>query len=216
VALLDLLLPAACGGCGRHGGLLCDECRGKLNPAAPEQDLFLLPSPGVVVGEALRLAMAAFVYEGPLQRALHRLKYVGAANLASLLADAALPALDPLLALSGPAPLQPVPVSPERLRTRGYNQAALIAARLARRRGLVQADLLVRVRDTGRQHRLDRAARLHNLRNAIGLRDGATVPAVAIVVDDILTTSATLEACAAALRTAGCREVYGFTLAREA
>ena len=160
--------------------------------------------------------MAAFLYEGPAQRALHRLKYVGASRLAGVLADPALPTLDRLLRLTGPAPLVAVPVHAERLRSRGYNQAALIADRLATRRRLPRADLLVRVRETGKQHRLDRAARLNNLRDAFAVRPGIAVPPIVIVVDDILTTSATLEACAGALRTAGCGEVYGFAVAREA
>jgi predicted amidophosphoribosyltransferase len=68
---------------------------------------------------------------------------------------------------------------------------------------------------TERQHRLDRAGRLRNLRDAIGLRTTTAAPAIAIVVDDILTTSATFEACASVLRSAGTREAYGFAIARE-
>lgn len=216
MALLDLVLPTACGGCGRHGGLLCATCRGQLRPASDDEDLFITSLPGIVIGEALTLGMAAFLYEGPVQRALHRLKYIGASRLAPVLADATLPTLDRLLRLSGPAPLLAVPVHAERLRSRGYNQAALIADRLATRRRLPRTDVLVRVRQTGKQHRLDRAARLRNLREAFAMRPGIAVPPVVIVVDDILTTSATLEACAGALRAAGSAEVYGFAVAREA
>lgn len=215
MALLDLVLPTACGGCGRHGGLLCTTCHGQLRPATDDADLFIAPLPGVVVGEALTLGMAAYLYEGPLQRALHRLKYVGASRLAAVLADAALPVLDRLLRLSGPAPLAAVPLHPGRLHSRGYNQAALIADQLARRRRLARLDVLARARETGKQHRLDRAARLANLRGAFSVH-AARVPPVVIVVDDILTTAATLEACAGALRAAGCAEVYGFAVAREA
>ena len=66
-----------------------------------------------------------------------------------------------------------------------------------------------------RQHGLGRTARLHNLRGAFTLRHEARPPPAVILVDDILTTSATLEACAVVLRAAGATSVYGFAIARE-
>jgi len=108
----------------------------------------------------------------------------------------------------------------ERLRQRGYNQASLLAAQLAAQlaapTGVRVANLLVRRRPTTQQHRLNRAARLRNLRDAFALPEDARAPPVAVLVDDILTTSATLEACAAALRERGAERVIGFTVAREA
>jgi predicted amidophosphoribosyltransferase len=77
------------------------------------------------------------------------------------------------------------------------------------------ADVLERRRPTKQQHRLDRAARLRNLREAFGVKPGRAPPAAAILVDDILTTSATMEACASALREAGSVRVLGFAIARE-
>lgn len=73
----------------------------------------------------------------------------------------------------------------------------------------------MRTRPTTKQHRLDRAARLANLRGAFGVRAGASVQARVIVVDDIITTTATLEACASVLSEAGVAETYGFAIARE-
>ena len=73
----------------------------------------------------------------------------------------------------------------------------------------------LRQRATSQQHRLDRAARLRNLRDAFAVLADARPPPVAILVDDILTTSATLEACAAVLRAAGTTRVLGFAVARE-
>jgi ComF family protein len=109
----------------------------------------------------------------------------------------------------------PVPVHPARERQRGYNQARLVADALARPRGMRVMELLERRQATERQHRLDRAARLRNLRDAISVRPGPVVPATIVVVDDILTTSATLEACASVLLAGGARSVYGFAIARE-
>ncbi len=213
VALLDLLMPPACAACGRVGALLCPRCLNGWQVPSRPVDRFLAPDGGVVVGDALALAMAAFAYEGPMRRALAALKYTGASRLAPILARAAAPPLRELLALTGPATLVPVPLHVERRRARGYNQAELLAKPLSRLTGAPVADVLERARSTTKQHRLNRTARLANLRGAF--RASGAVPLTAILVDDIITTTATLEACASVLREAGCQSVYGFALARE-
>ena len=215
MALLEILLPPACAGCGRYGRLFCEDCQRSLQSLSRGPNHFSAPDAGTVVGDALLLAHTAFAHAGPMRRALQRLKYGGAARLASPLARAAAPALLALAAVTGPATLVPVPVHPARLRQRGYNQAALLAKALATEANLPVADLLVRRRATTRQHGLSRAARLHNLRGAFAIGGGRLVPASVIVVDDIMTTSATLEACAVVLRTAGVGSVFGFAIARE-
>jgi ComF family protein len=215
MSLLDIILPPACAGCGRTGALLCRACLAAFPRASRPEDRFAAPDPAVVVGEALALAMAAFAYDGPLRRALAALKYGGASRVALSLAQAAAPALQPLIAVSGPAVLVPVPVHPERRRVRGYNQAALIARELAAVTGLRMEEPLERVRPTTKQHRLHRAARLANLRGAFGMSPAARRPPVVIIVDDIITTTATLEACASVLRDGGAEAVYGFAVARE-
>lgn len=213
MSLLDLLLPPACAGCGRPGGLLCAACRGRLQAPSDPRDRFLVADAGVVIGHALLVGMAAFAYDGPMRRALAALKYTGVSRLAPILAAQALPRLQALVELSGPATLVPVPVHRERLRERGYNQAALLTRELGRRAGLPVLDCLDRSRPTTKQHRLNRAARLRNLRGAF--MAVTRPPATAILVDDIITTTATLESCAAVLRDAGCDTVYGFAIARE-
>jgi len=216
MGLLELLLPPACAGCGRYGALLCGTCSATLRAARTPQDRFSAADPGIVVGETLELAMAAFVHEGAMRRALQRLKYGGAARLAGSLAELSRPAFNDLLDLADGGPvLVPVPVHPDRLRQRGYNQAALIGAELAAWTGLPMLESLVRTRPTTRQHGLGRAARLHNLRGAFGPRDPPPAGKTAILIDDILTTSATLEACAEVLRDAGASRVLGFAVARE-
>ena len=215
MGLLELVLPAACAGCGRYGATLCRSCTACLRPPAAAADRFLAPDPGVVVGDALELAVAAFAYEGTLRRALAGLKYGSSARVAGALAARAAGRFGDLAAVAGSAVLVPVPVHPQRLRERGYNQAALLAAGLSRSGGLPIEDLLVRRRATTRQHRLDRAARLRNLRDAFAVRPDARAPPAVILIDDILTTSATLEACAGALCDAGVAHVFGFAVARE-
>lgn len=212
-SLLDVLLPPPCVGCARVGRLFCQSCRAAVVSASDPSDRFVAPDAGVLLGEAFLVAVAACAHEGPVRRALAALKYTGTSRLAPVLAALARPSLDALLAMSGPATLVPVPVHRDRFADRGYNQAALIAGSLGRDADLPMRECLVRVRATTKQHRLDRVARLRNLRDAFA--PIGRVPATAILVDDIVTTSATLEACASALGRSGCRAVYGIAVARE-
>lgn len=213
--LLDIILPPACAGCGQVGSVLCDRCCSAFRPPFRDDDRFVAADPGIALGDALLIGMTAFRYEGPLRRALAALKYTGARRVAAPLASASIPALRQLLGISGPAILVPVPVHAERRRVRGYNQAEVIAAELAAGVALPVASLLERPRETTKQHRLDRAARIANLRNAFRPMARLARGTTAIVVDDIVTTTATLEACASALRDAGADAVYGFAVARE-
>jgi ComF family protein len=213
-AIVDLLLPPACAACGRYGSVICAECERSFT--RPDPGDFVVADAGVVLGSALTAGIGAFVFTGPMRRALGRLKYAGAARAARPLAGAAAPALACLADVAGAgAVLVPAPLHVARQRQRGYNQAALLATELARATGLPTADVLERHAATERMHHLDRAARLRNLRGAIGLRAGVRSPRTPIVVDDILTTSATLEACASVLREGGAESVYGFAIARE-
>ncbi|MDQ2683996.1 MAG: ComF family protein [Chloroflexota bacterium] len=212
--LLDLLLPPACAGCGASGALLCVACRDLLRPPSDARDRFVAPDAGVIVGDSLLAAVAAFAYEGPMRRALAALKYTGASRLAPILAELAVPTLDRLRSMAGArAALVPIPVHRERLADRGYNQAALLADALGGYRRLRVRPVLDRIRPTTKQHRLNRAARLANLRGAFAVTSRS--PPVVILVDDIITTTATLEACATVLREAGSEAVYGIGVARE-
>ncbi len=213
-AILDLLLPPACAACGRFGSVVCAGCERSFT--RPDPGDFVVADAGVVLGTALTVGIGAFVFTGAMRRALGRLKYAGAARSARPLAAAAAPALAPLVAVAGSgAVLVPAPLHPARQRQRGYNQAALLAAELAKVTGLPTADVLERHAATERMHHLDRAARLRNLRGAMRLAADTRSPRTAIVVDDILTTSATLEACASVLLEGGTESAYGFAIARE-
>ena len=144
--------------------------------------------------------------------AVHALKYRRRRRVAT--------ALGSLLAARYPydpdALLVPVPLHVERLRSRGYNQALLLARTLGRSRGLeVAARTLVRVRDTHMQPGLSAAARRRNLRGAFAVRESATIAGRHVVlVDDVLTTGATADACAFTLRAAGAARVDVFTAGR--
>ena len=218
-SLLELMVPAACAACGGIGSVLCGECIDTFVPASDPRDRFVAADRGAVIGQDLQLAIAAFAYGGAIRRSLQRLKYGGVARVAEPLARAAAPAFERLSAIVGDAVLVPVPAHPTRLRQRGYNQAHLLADALGSLAGLPVEERIVRSRETTRQHGLDRAARLHNLREAFAApklpRAQRDTQRTVVIVDDILTTSATLEACAAALTRTGCGPVAGFAIARE-
>lgn len=154
---------------------------------------------------------AAFLYRHPLDRLLPRLKFHGGLDsarlLAGLFADAARqwPRPDALVA---------VPLHIARLRQRGYDQALELARPLAGRLGLpLRTDLLRRARPTTAQSRLDAAARRRNLRGAFVAAD-RRMPAHVALIDDVMTTGATLHAAAMALRHAGVARVDAWVVAR--
>lgn len=138
------------------------------------------------------------------------LKARGAPALAGLMADE-LVARAPEDLLRGA--LVPVPAHRRRRRRHGFNQAQLIAQRLGRAASLPVHDGLRRVQVPA-QVGLERVARLHNARGSVRLRAGASAPPRAVLVDDVYTTGATLDACAQALLGSGTREVAAITFAR--
>lgn len=152
-------------------------------------------------------------FEGVLREALHQLKYRGRTVLAEPLGDlmAAYWIQHPLSA----DVVVPVPLHAARLRERGYNQAALLARALARRVGLpLDERTLIRQRATASQVDLDVSRRKENVRGAFCCSDRTLAGRRVLLVDDVCTTGATLEACAVALYEGGARSVQALTLAR--
>jgi len=115
-----------------------------------------------------------------------------------------------------PDVIVPVPLHRERLRERGYNQTDLIARPLARQLGVkLRLDVLVRTRPRPAQLVLSRTERWKSVRGAYATRAGVRVDKLRVLlVDDVMTTGATLDSCARALRKAGATEVFGITVAR--
>jgi ComF family protein len=160
-------------------------------------------------------AVCPFRARGPVRDIIHRIKYGGTPWLAEDLAHAAL--ADDLFRrhLMG-ARLVPVPLHAARRRDRGYNQAERIAAWLAvRLPGCAYAPVLIKQAETISQTRLDRQERRTNVRRAFRVAPGAKIDRRSryVVIDDVLTTGATLHACAATLRAAGAGHVDAAALA---
>jgi ComF family protein len=202
--LLSLLFPDRCAGCGKGGALLCAACRAGLRPY-----------PGGLRHQPASLAEVRIVYlfDGALRAAVHQLKYRKQRRMAQPLGEllAAELAIRPLWFDAVAA----VPLHAERLAERGFNQAEMIGAAVARSTGSAMLGTgLVRTRATEQQARLDARARAANVEGAFAWMARTPPPARIVLIDDVLTTGATMGACAAALRAAGAEAVYGLALAR--
>lgn len=157
---------------------------------------------------------AVAVFDGPVQRALHALKYKHDQMLADVLAQWL--AAHPIIRDIGAAVVVPVPLSAERLRERGYNQAALLARGLAELTGWGFApQALSKVRHTRTQVGLSARERRANVQDAFAVLQTQRVAGrTVVIVDDVTTTGSTVLAVARPMRAAGVAQLYGLTLAR--
>jgi ComF family protein len=209
-----------CGDAGTDGLDLCRACAAELPRNGSCCARCALPLPGNVAlcGACQRkpppwdAAWAPFRYGWPLDRLEARYKFgrelAAGRTLAELWRRLPPPAAQPELIL-------PVPLHRARLRQRGYNQALELARPLGRALGVpVRHDLLLRSRATAAQTELDAASRRRNVRGAFAVRDGVALPAHVALLDDVMTTGATLAECARVLRRAGVARVDAWALAR--
>jgi predicted amidophosphoribosyltransferase len=237
-AALDLAFPAACSGCGREGPPLCASCIPALDARLDLPGGTPIGMPAEIPAPLLQLEWCA-PFAGPVRDGLHDLKYKGERRLAEPFGAAVARRWSRVG--SGAVVVVPVPVHADRERRRGYDQAALIAAVAARQLGLPLAIALERRRATIAQFELGRHERATNVEGAFAVRDafrgemrggggrgsadgrgrdaGPGAQAVAgcwvLLVDDVVTTGATLAACGTALRSAGAVAVSAIAVARE-
>jgi ComF family protein len=204
---------------------VCEPCRHRFVMRAPrcERCALRVPEGTTVCGACLShpspcdSALAALDYAHPWDRLIARFKFNAAIDLASTLAQR----LEQAWRTSGqglPDLLLPVPLSAARLRERGYNQSWEIARRLAPRLGCrADARLLLRIKDTPHQLAFPVEQRAANVQGAFAI-EPARVPELCgrkvAVVDDVMTTGATVAEIARVLRHAGASEVHAWVLAR--
>lgn len=221
--MIDLLLspiaPHICCGCAKSGAILCDSCRHDITSDDFGRCIWCLK-----IGHlshqctscqnkiGTQAAWAVSERSGVLKQALNDYKFEsrreGAWDLARLL-DATLPRLSESTVVSW------VPTAPAHIRTRGFDHAALLAKHFARLRGLRAMPLLIRKQHSLSQHELSRTARLKAANEAFGVDTGTPLPDSVLIIDDILTTGATLEACVKLLKQAGVNEVCVAVVARQ-
>jgi ComF family protein len=221
MSFLDLLIskiaPHECVGCGIEGYLLCVACGSQLVPL-PEhcyrclkgsQDY--LTCVGCLPASQLHRVRVAAVYKGSAKQLIWRLKLAGARAAAHTMVKH----MAFMIKQDVQRPLIiPVPTATSRARQRGYDQAKLLARELARQTRLPYLDCMSRTGQT-HQHGLPRHTRLAQLNAAFRVRrPKAIAGADILLVDDVLTTGATLEAAAATLRAAGANRIEAVVFAR--
>ncbi len=205
-------------GAGGNAGLLCAPCRRELpRPIGPACTVCAGPGDGHVCGHCLKRPPAyercvpALRYAFPVDRLIQALKYRQQLALAPLLAEL----LGEATQLA-PRPdlLVPLPLHPERARERGFNQTTEIARPLARALGLpLDTACLARSRNTAPQASLPLTARQGNVKGAFSCA-GALAGKHVALLDDVMTSGATLSEAASALKRAGAAEVSLWVVAR--
>lgn len=229
-ALLDLVLPPRCHICrqrcsGNDPVHICDDCYRTLPfIAAPFCSVCGVPFQGTgdshPCGRCLTdpppylAARAALCHEGTCRDLIHAFKYAGHPHLRRPLGLLTARALAPFAEEWRADLLLPVPLHPARLRSRGFNQALLLAEPLSRHwRIPLQRQALRRIRQTAPQMECDRSERLRNLRGAFAVTAPDRVAGRRIIlVDDVATTGSTLRECAHALNRAGAEAVFAVTV----
>jgi ComF family protein len=199
-SLVSIVAPPLCVCCGASAGSaepLCARCRGGLR---------WLPRDPAPYG------WAPLAYEGGARALVRALKFRGAVGLAATMA-AQIAATAPDELLDG-FTLVPVPIHPARLRRRGYNQAEWLALELGERRGCPVSVCLERAGPQASQVGRTRIERIESIEQTVRMRDGYEAPKRAVVVDDVITTGATIDACAGVLFEAGAELVGGLAYAR--
>ena len=220
--MIDFVYPPRCAACGKWGERWCSACQQKVKVISTND---LCPLCGIPQsGEELCAECTTYQpvytalrswgnYEGALRTAIYRLKYHSDIGLSENLAR---PLAGLLRDLNWQIDLvTAVPLSSKRKRERGYNQAALLARWIGLSEGLpFQPNLIHRSRDTSSQVGLHAHQRRQNVADAFNAISSQAVGRSILVIDDVTTTGATMQACAVALSTAGARQIYGLTLAR--
>jgi len=220
---LDLLFPQHCVGCGKEGEFLCCSCRQSLpritpplcpRCGRPQPSGILCPS---CVGWSAKIdgIRSPFRFDGAMREAIHQLKY---RNLRALAVPLAKLLQDYLTTDPVPAEvLVPVPLHRKRLRERGYNQSSLLAQQLGKLADLpIVDDCLIRQRHAPPQARTATVEeRQSHVTDAFACRDHRLRDKQVLLIDDVSTSGATLDACAAALKAGGATSVWGLVMARE-
>jgi ComF family protein len=220
---LDFFFPKWCVGCGARGEFICLECSRRLarisGPVCPQcgrpQTNDKLCPACVSWAAAIDGIRAPFRFEGTIRQAVYDLKYHNIRSLAKPLAtlmhdyaDAQNLRADALI---------PVPLHAKRLKDRGYNQSALLAREIGKLSSLpVMTDCLVRAKHTSPQAKTATVSeRLKNVNEAFRCDYSAVKGLKLLLIDDVATSGATLNAAAAALKAGGAAEVWGLALAKE-
>ncbi|OHA47682.1 MAG: hypothetical protein A2806_03645 [Candidatus Terrybacteria bacterium RIFCSPHIGHO2_01_FULL_48_17] len=217
--LKTLLFPAQCVGCMRElsGKILCDSCAGLLpkgfTPRCPRCSARL---PHGTICQPCREILGfsrlfvAFPYAHPIVTALvNAFKFDAIREISSILAEyLVIPKIENML-------IAPIPLHPKRLRERGFNQSLCLAEEIASRLETDYTEVLTRRKETKQQAKMSREQRYENLRNAFAINDRQAILGKSILlVDDVITTGATIREAAQTLRREGAKEIWASAAAQ--
>lgn len=212
-SLLDILFPSRCLKCGKEKSFLCDKCRVKIiNPHFADLNK-----------NGCEKVFSFLSYNNPaVKKLLWNLKYRHISEIAKILSEIILYNCTYFSTIDKKSYiLIPVPISTKRKRQRGYNQSALIAEFISKKTGIVLInELLIKKKETIPQvETKNKKERIKNLKNSFAINKNAVKEkgvknARVILVDDVITTGATLNEAAKTLKKAGFKSVIGITAAR--
>lgn len=198
---LKIIFPERCLLCGRmrrvNDDLLCAECASE-----PTERVYRFFT---VYGRRQEYTLecrASMRYKEPFRSTLHRFKFRNETHLADALAKQMKRAMDPDITYDC---IVPVPISRERMKSRGYNQSALLARALSKQTGIPYAELLEKIKNNRPQHRLEKYERDKNVKGVYRASDCSGLRI--LLIDDIVTTGATARECARILYRAGAEHV---------
>ncbi|MDD3480884.1 MAG: ComF family protein [Patescibacteria group bacterium] len=219
-SIYDLLFPPYCISCTQVGSFLCPKCSKEIVRLSVQYCPFCRKPirngqtcPDCKEGHHLTGCVAYGYYKNPiLKEVIHNFKYEGVTSLSDILAPY-------LCGLVREEKIKfdivvAVPITIKRLNDRGYNQAEILARKVAQELKETYFEGLKKQKETKPQVGLKRRERISNLRGAF-LVEGSVKAKRILLIDDVLTTGSTLDECARVLKKAGAKEVYGLVLARE-
>jgi ComF family protein len=217
---VDWFFLPTCGGCGKPGERWCAGCQQGLErisgPICPRcgdpQPAGRLCHNCLANPPAFDTLRSFAIFGGPVREALHHLKYKRDIGLGEALSKHLIELYNQLQ--WDVDVVTPVPLSTQRMKERGYNQAAILGRPLAYAIGKPCRALLRKSRDTRTQVGLNAVKRQENVTGAFTTVSDRLAGKSILVIDDVTTTGSTINACSQALRQAGAAAVYGLTLAR--
>lgn len=211
---VDLVFPRTCEACDAsligNEMLICTSCRINLPRASDESlhagkvNLKFVHFPEVISTKAF----LSFSKKGKVQKLLHGIKYEGRKETALLLGQMFGVEMETNSKISTSALIVSVPLHPKKLKSRGYNQSDLIAEGISKATGIPwSGTVLKRIKNTETQTGKGRNERRENVKGVFELNEAISEKCI-IIVDDVLTTGATLEECMEVLKAAGCTSFH--------
>ena len=219
----DLIFPKKCVGCGQFGNWLCEKCFKKIivikSPFCPSCHR-LTPQGQYCYRcrphQNLTGVIIAAHYENPLKEAIHKFKYDKIRELAEPLSEILIERLADGFP-RGDFVLVPIPLSRQREAERGFNQAEILAKKIGKAFEIpVCENVLRKIKNVAPQMKLKRSDRLENIKGVFSLRQNVEKikNKTILLVDDVMTTGATLNEAGGVLKKAGAKNVWGLVLAK--